>query len=86
MSTAAGLIGLVGTVCAAIRGGDRPGEIRVVVAGLPHTYLAYCIEALAVGQQVLIINSRGPRLVDVEAWSEDRFGAHDTYGIAQPQG
>ncbi len=73
-------------MCTAIRGGDRPGEVRVVVAGLPHYYLAYCTEPQAAGQQVLIISSRGPRLVDVEGWSPDRFGAHDTYGIAQPQG
>lgn len=85
MSTAS-LVGQVGTVCTAIRGGDRPGEVRVVVAGLPHYYLAYCVSSVAAGQQVLIINGRGPRMVDVEAWSPDKYGAHDAYGIAQPQG
>jgi hypothetical protein len=85
MSTAS-LVGLVGTVCTTVRGGDRPGEVRVVVAGLPHYYLAYCATGLATGQQVLLINQRGPRMVDVEAWSPEQYGARDAYGIAQPQG
>lgn len=85
MSTAA-LVGQVGTVCSTVRGGDRPGEVRVVVAGLPHYYLAYCANSVAVGQQVLIINGRGPRMVDVEPWSPERYGAQDSLGMAQPQG
>lgn len=85
MSTAS-LIGQVGTVCSTVRGGDRPGEVRVVVAGLPHYYLAYSPSAVAIGQHVLIINSRGPRMVDVEPWSMQRYGAQDGYGLAQPQG
>lgn len=64
------LVGRIGTVCAAVRGGALPGEVRVVVQGLPHYYLAYCGQPIAEGKQVLVINSRGARKVDVEPWSQ----------------
>jgi hypothetical protein len=63
------LVGKLGVVVTAIRGGERPGEIRVVVAGTPHHYLAYAADPVAVGVQVLVINFRGPSQVDVEPWS-----------------
>ncbi|WIM96372.1 hypothetical protein ACTOB_008564 [Actinoplanes oblitus] len=62
------LIGRVGTVITAIRGGARAGEIRVLVAGMPHYYLAYAPEPLPVGAAVLVIHNRGARQVDVEPW------------------
>ena len=37
------LVGKVGLVVTAVRGGDLPGEIRVVVQGIPHHYLAYAV-------------------------------------------
>jgi hypothetical protein len=64
------LVGKVGSVVRAVRGGTLPGEIRVVVQGLPHFYIAYCAEPVAVGAQVLVINNRGSRQVDVEPWAE----------------
>ena len=63
------LVGKVGVVVTAVRGGDRPGEIRVVVAGTPHHYLAYAAEPLPIGTHVLVIHFRGARQVDVEPWS-----------------
>lgn len=80
------LVGHTGTVCAGVRGGERPGEIRVVIAGLPHYYLAYCADSVAVGQQVLIIHDRGTRMVDVEPWSADRYGAVGNHSAGQPPG
>jgi membrane protein implicated in regulation of membrane protease activity len=62
------LVGKVGVVVTAVRGGDRPGEIRVVVQGTPHHYLAYAAEPLPAGTQVLVIHFRGTRQVDVEPW------------------
>jgi membrane protein implicated in regulation of membrane protease activity len=62
------LIGRIGVVTTRVRGGASPGEIRVVVEGLPHYYIAYCAEPVAVGEEVLVINSRGARQVDVEPW------------------
>ena len=38
------LIGRVGTVITAIRGGERAGEVRLLVEGIAHYYLAYAIE------------------------------------------
>ncbi|MGI8665638.1 MAG: hypothetical protein ACR2N4_06375 [Jatrophihabitans sp.] len=59
----------------AVRGGNLPGEVRIVVQGLPHFYLAYCEQALAVGRQVLVINNRGGRQLDIEPWAHTDFDA-----------
>lgn len=61
-------MGRVGTVVTGIRGGERPGEVRLVVAGIAHYYLAYAALALPAGTDVLVINNRGARQVDVEPW------------------
>lgn len=74
------LIGRVGIVSEAVRGGKLPGEVRIVVQGLPHFYLAFCDEPLAVGRQVLIIHSRGSRQLDVEPWAHTDFGAAEISG------
>jgi membrane protein implicated in regulation of membrane protease activity len=63
------LVGKVGVVVTAVRGGDRAGEIRVVVQGIPHHYLAYAAEPIPIGAHVLVIHFRGARQVDVEPWS-----------------
>lgn len=65
----AAAVGLMGTVVTRIRGADLPGEVRVVHDGLPHIYIAYAQQALPVGAQVLVIDDRGSRRVDVEAWT-----------------
>ena len=62
------VVGKVGTVVNGIRGGDRAGEVRLVVAGIAHYYLAYAATALPAGTDVLVINNRGARQVDVEPW------------------
>jgi membrane protein implicated in regulation of membrane protease activity len=61
-------IGRIGTVVVAIRGGDKPGEVKVTVGGLAHYYLAYARDAVPIGEQVLIIHHRGARQIDVEPW------------------
>lgn len=62
------LVGRIGRVVHALRGGDRPGEVRVVVDGIAHYYLAYASTAVPTGAEVLIINDRGARQIDVEPW------------------
>ncbi|MFB9235967.1 hypothetical protein ACFFWC_10480 [Plantactinospora siamensis] len=62
------LVGRTGVVVHPVRGGDRPGEVRVVVDGMAHYYLAYAVSALPAGAEVLIINNRGARQIDVEPW------------------
>ncbi len=71
------VVGRVGSVCRAIRGGERPGEVRVVVDGLPHYYIGYSKGALALGAEILVINNRGGRQVDVEPWADASSGALD---------
>ncbi|GAA2673510.1 hypothetical protein [Actinoplanes palleronii] len=66
--TSVTLVGRCGTVITAIRGGERAGEVRLLVGGLAHYYLAYSAVPLPVGTEVLVINSRGARQVDVEPW------------------
>jgi hypothetical protein len=67
--TGQALVGKIGRVVRGVRGGDRPGEVRVVVAGIPHYYLAYCPQPVPVDAEVLVVNHRGARQVDVEPWS-----------------
>jgi membrane protein implicated in regulation of membrane protease activity len=63
------LVGKVGVVITAIRGGDRAGEVRVVAQGVRDHYLAYADEPIAAGAHVLVIHYRGARQVDVEPWA-----------------
>jgi hypothetical protein len=60
------LVGAVGVVHTRIRDGGRAGEVRIVVDGLPHYYLAFSAAAVDVGTEVVVINNRGGRAVDVE--------------------
>ena len=68
--TGQSLVGKVGRVVRAVRGGSLPGEVRVVVEGVPHYYLAYSVEAVPADTTVLVINIRGARQIDVEPWSQ----------------
>ena len=76
MSTVAGQhpVGRTGVVTTAVRGGEKPGEARVVVEGIPHYYIAHCAKALAVGCAILVINNRGQRRIDVEPWTTHHTG------------
>ncbi len=69
--TSQSLVGAVGVVAIRIRGGPRAGEVRVVVEGLPHYYLAYSTDPVEAGQHVVVIHNRGGRQVDVEPWPSD---------------
>ena len=62
------MVGRTGSVTVRVPGGDRPGEIRLVMQGIPHHYIAYCPEPLAVGEKVLVVGDRGSRQVDVTPW------------------
>ena len=63
------LVGRTGTVVHAVRGSSGPGEVRVVVAGIAHYYIAFATNPIPIGTEVLVINSRGDRQVDVEPWT-----------------
>jgi hypothetical protein len=64
------LVGRVGVVAHAIRGGSLAGEVRVVMHGIAHYLIAYCVKPVPTGAQVLIIHNRGSRQVDVEPWHQ----------------
>jgi membrane protein implicated in regulation of membrane protease activity len=66
--TGRALVGRTGSVTVRVPGGDRPGEVRLVVQGIPHHYIAYCREPLAIGDKVLVVDARGARQVDVTLW------------------
>jgi hypothetical protein len=40
----------------------------VVVEGIAHYYIAYATVAVPAGAEVLVINNRGARHIDVEPW------------------
>jgi hypothetical protein len=61
-------VGKVGSVIQAVRGGDLPGEVRLAIGGFMHYYIAYAQSPIPSGADVLIINNRGARSVDVEPW------------------
>ena len=61
-------IGTVGRVLVRIRGGEAPGEVSVALHGMRDTCIAYADEEIAVGQDVLVVGSRGGRRVEVVPW------------------
>jgi membrane protein implicated in regulation of membrane protease activity len=67
------LVGMLGSVVRAVRGGKMPGEVRVVQAGMPILLMAYSDEELPVATRVRVVHSRGSRQVDVEPWPRSRL-------------
>jgi hypothetical protein len=61
------VVGCQGVVTVRIPGGDCPGEVRVHVRGTYELFVAYTVEALNVGNRVLVERSRGGRAVDVSS-------------------
>lgn len=48
-----------------IPGTGRPGEVVVRIRGGTETYMAYCDTAVPAGTEVLVIEDRGARSVNV---------------------
>jgi hypothetical protein len=82
--TSQALVGKLGSVTIGVRGGDQPGEVRVVVEGIAHYYIAYCEHPVPLGKQVLVINARGARQIDVELW--EQLGRDIEDGSGQTEG
>jgi hypothetical protein len=57
--------GRAGTVTTRIRGGELPGEIRVVIRGGTECFIAYADREIQRNETVLVYRSRGDRSVDV---------------------
>jgi hypothetical protein len=64
------LIGLIGVLTVATRGPGGPGEVQVRVRGGTESFIAWSPDPLPKGSTVLVIESRGHRVVDVSAWSD----------------
>jgi membrane protein implicated in regulation of membrane protease activity len=63
-------IGCVGVLTVATRGTSGPGEVMVKVRGGTESFIAWSDEPLPRGATVLIIDSRGRRVVDVQPWAD----------------
>ncbi|MDT7763764.1 MAG: hypothetical protein QOC63_3184 [Mycobacterium sp.] len=63
------VIGCLGPLIVATRGAEGAGEVLLNVRGTKEAYLAWSEEPLPKGTEVLVIDTRGPRTVDVEAWT-----------------
>ena len=57
-----------GPSASATRGGTGPGEVLIKIRGGSETYLAWSDEPLPKGANVLVVESRGARAVDVTPW------------------
>lgn len=64
------VIGCIGTLTIGTRGSAGPGEVLVRIRGGSEAFLAWSTEALPKGTQVLVIESRGTRQVDVVEWAD----------------
>jgi hypothetical protein len=70
MAQDSAVIGSVGVLTVATRGAAGPGEVLVRVRGGSETFLAWSEEPLRRGTNVLVIESRGLREVDVTPWGD----------------
>lgn len=66
------VVGCHGVVTIRIPGGDVPGEVLVRVRGTYELFVAYTVEALNVGNRVVVDRSRGDRAVDVTSIFTER--------------
>jgi hypothetical protein len=77
------VIGTVGVLVIGTRGEAGPGEVRVRIRGGSEKFLAWSETPLSHGTTVLVINSRGPRTVDVTEWDDSLGEAPSIPGSSQ---
>jgi hypothetical protein len=65
------VVGLVGPLVLATRGPDGSGEVMLSIRGGREAYLAWSEAPLPSGTQVLVIDIRSARTVDVVPWTEN---------------
>ncbi len=63
------VVGLVGVLVVATRGRAGPGEVLLRVRGGSETYLAWSQRPLPKGAQVLVVEARAARTLDVVPWA-----------------
>jgi hypothetical protein len=64
------VVGCTGVLLVGTRGAAGPGEVLAKVRGGTETFLAWSEEPLPRGTQVLVVESRGTRQVDVIEWAD----------------
>jgi membrane protein implicated in regulation of membrane protease activity len=62
------VIGCIGSLVVATRGSAGAGEVLVAVRGSKESYLAWSDDPLPKGTEVLVIDIRGARTLQVEPW------------------
>ncbi len=60
--------GKVGRIIVRVRGSEGPGEVLVRVRGGSEAFIAYADTEIERDRDVLVVNSRGERSVDVVPW------------------
>ena len=70
MMSDSSIIGRIGVLTVPTRGLSGPGEALVAIRGGSETYLAWSDDPLPHGATVLVVECRGPRTVDVVAWTD----------------
>jgi hypothetical protein len=73
-------IGSVGVLTIGTRGQHGPGEVRIKIRGGSESFIAWSESPLPRGATVLVIDSRGPRAVNVMAWTGDPLDELGDYG------
>jgi hypothetical protein len=69
------VIGCIGSLIVATRGDAGPGEVLLNLGGSKEAYLAWSDQPLPRGTEVLVIDTRGARTVQVEPWTGLNFTA-----------
>jgi hypothetical protein len=62
------VVGCIGVLTVATRGTAGPGEVLVRFRGGSEAFIAWSPEPIPRGSNVLVINERGTRAVDVSEW------------------
>ncbi|PWI41059.1 hypothetical protein [Streptomyces sp. ICBB 8177] len=70
MASDEAVVGCAGVLLIGTRGADGPGEVLVRVRGGSEAFLAWSAEPLPKGANVLVVESRGTRQVDVIEWAD----------------
>jgi hypothetical protein len=70
MNADSSLLGRIGVLVIGTRGSEGAGEVLLKIRGGSETYLAWSDEPLPKGATVLVVESRGTRMVDVTPWSD----------------
>ncbi|MGO9903828.1 MAG: hypothetical protein ACLP0J_30130 [Solirubrobacteraceae bacterium] len=70
MGSGDSVVGCDGKLTIATRGLGGPGEVLVKTRGGTEAYLAWSEQPLARGTEVLVLNARGERAVDVMEWPQ----------------